>query len=247
MKKILLPVAVVVVMMAVCTVLQGRWSERWGAPATPLLNEWTSRLDQVPLEFGDWEGQEVAGNPEQLKASGAVGGVGRAYKNRETGETVSVFLVCGTSRKVTAHTPDKCYVAAGFRMGPINPDTVELDAGNTDVAQFFTAPFQKNEEIESQRIRILWGWSADGKWIAPGTGTTHKIPLSRYPALFKLYVFGDCKEMEQSVQETACDEFVRDFIPVLNQVLFHASPPTDISSPAAPAAPAAPAESATPG
>ncbi|MBX3415393.1 MAG: exosortase-associated EpsI family protein [Pirellulales bacterium] len=240
MKKFILPVAVVIVMMAACTVLQGRWSERWGAPATPQLNDWTARLQQVPLEFGDWEGQEVAGNPEQLKASGAVGGVGRAYKNRETGDTVSVFLVCGTSRKVTAHTPDKCYVAAGFRMGPINPDTVELDAGSASAAQFFTAPFQKNEEIESQRIRILWGWSADGDWIAPGTGTTHKIALSRYPALFKLYVFGDCKTMEQSVHETACDEFVRDFIPVLNEVLFDTPATADAAAPANPAANASP-------
>jgi len=230
MKKAALPIAVVVLLMAVCTVLQGRWSERWGSPVSPLLDEWTSRLDQVPLEFGNWEGHEVSGNPEQLKASGAVGGVGRAYKNRETGEAVSVFLVCGTSRKVTAHTPDKCYVAAGYRMG-VSPETVELEAGETDTAQFFTAPFQKTEQVESQRLRILWAWSADGEWMAPGTGTTHKIALSKYPALFKLYVFGDCKEMEQSVQETACDEFIKDFMPVLNQALFQADS-ADASAPA---------------
>lgn len=223
MKNAILPVSVVVVMMAVCTVLQGRWSERWGSPVSPTLDEWTSRLDQVPLEFGDWKGQEVTGNPEQLKASGAVGGVGRAYKNRETGDAVSVFLVCGTSRKVTAHTPDKCYVAAGFRMGVESPETVNLEAGASQQAQFFTAPFQKSEQIESQRLRILWAWSADGKWIAPGTGTTHKIALAQYPALYKLYVFSDCKEMDQSVQQTACDEFVKDFMPVLNKVLFPSS------------------------
>jgi Protein of unknown function (DUF3485) len=239
MKKAAVPIAVVVMLMAVCTVLQGRWSERWGTPVTPMLEEWTSRLDQVPLDFGDWEGQEVAGNPEQLKASGAVGGVGRAYKNRETGDAVSVFLVCGTSRKVTAHAPDKCYVAAGYRMGSVNPSTVEMDAGDANVAQFFTAPFEKSEQIESQRLRILWAWSADGNWIAPGSDTTFKIALAQYPALFKLYVFGDCKDLEQSVQETACDEFVKEFMPVLNKALFPAGPANEVAAPDAPGEPAA--------
>lgn len=212
-------IAVTVVSMAICAYVQGSWSERWGTPATEQLIEWTARLENIPNSFGNWQGQAIEANEQELKASGARGAAGRAYKNKETGEVVSVFLVCGTARRVSTHTPDKCYVSHGFRMDR-NPTTYEIPLEDGTTAKFFTAPFNKSDTISTTRLRILWTWSPDGNWIAPGNSATVKFQLSQYKTLFKLYVISETSSMDQPVHQTPCERFLQEFLPELNEVLF---------------------------
>lgn len=210
--------SVAVVAMIVGGYLQGIWSERWGEPMTAQIQEWSQRLDELPMTLGNWEGQRIEANQQELEASGARGAAGVAYRNRETGEIVTVFLVCGTARRISTHTPDKCYVSHGFRMDK-NPTTYEIDT-QAGPAQFFTAPFNKRDAVSTTRLRILWSWSPDGNWIAPGTASTHKMALSKYKALYKLYVITEVNSMDQRVDETAAYHFVQNYLPTLNEHLF---------------------------
>ena len=206
---------------------------RLGRPHDRPDQAWSRRLDNLPATVGDWDGTRIQANEQELKASGARGAGGIAYRNRETGEVVSVFLVCGTARRVSTHTPDKCYVSHGFRMDK-NPTSYEIET-SAGKAQFFTAPFNKSDTISTTRLRILWSWSPDGSWIAPGTASTHKMALSKYNALFKLYVITEVNSMDQRVDETAAYRFIQEYLPELNELLFTPSAPTGPETAVAPA------------
>jgi len=218
-----LPIAVAVIVMVLTAWVQGRWSERWGTPvSSEEVEQWVSRMDNIPLEIGDWVGHELERDEEQFKASKASGSMSRQYEIPGSGRSVHVSLMCGTARNVAIHTPDKCYVAAGFNMVS-QPEKFILQTEDS-AAEFFTTAFTK-EEIESglSRMRIFWSWNADGRhWIAPGGHVTAKVPLSRHRMLYKLYIVTAIPSVSQSASENPYRDFIEQLLPVLNQAL---SPP----------------------
>ena len=156
-------------------------------------------------------------NEEQFKESMCNGVVSRLYRHAVTGDEVSVFLVSGKSYHITIHTPDWCYVAAGFEMrrNPINysvecPDVVE----NPD---FRTAVFYKDTPTETNRLRILWSYTEDGRWTSPKLA---KQLFGHKPALYKVYLITSIGESAPSMSEEPSVEFAKVFIPTINKVLF---------------------------
>ena len=82
------------------------------------------RLDAMPLELGEWDG-EVGEVKAGEAGAGVAGCIKRRYVHRKTGAVVSLFLVCGRPGPVSIHTPEVCYGASGFLVG--NKSAVELD------------------------------------------------------------------------------------------------------------------------
>ena len=111
-----LPVALAVAVIGVCTVFQGQFSDRWSSGVSQDLKTLAASFESVPRVIGDWVSEETPTNAKQLELASAHNCISRQYHNTKTGKRVSVFMICGLSRHVGAHTPDACYVGAGFDM-----------------------------------------------------------------------------------------------------------------------------------
>ena len=115
-KKQTIVLTLVAVVAVLGTYVHGRITDRWSHEVTQRLANFTARLDGVPSEFGDWVSQDIPLNAEEFKASNCQGAVQRAYKNTVTDQVITVFLVSGKGYHVTIHTPEQCYVGAGYTM-----------------------------------------------------------------------------------------------------------------------------------
>ena len=198
---------------------QGRLCDRWTLETSEQLESFTKRLDGVPIVIGDWEATEVAVDQEEFEASHCQGVVSRAYRHSVTGQVVNVYLVSGKAYHVTIHTPDWCYVAAGFEMQD-DPANYSVKCRDLPVdPDFLTTLFYKETPTETNRLRILWSYSYDGRWRAPKLA---KQLLARKPALYKVYLISEIHDRTDppDLAEDASVLFAKEFIPAINQVLF---------------------------
>jgi len=226
----MVPFSAALVLIVLLAVVQGRWSDRWGDPGAD-ARKVAVRLQDIPLNVGNWEGSDSEADLRELEAAGAVGHVTRVYRNKVTGTAVSLYLICGHSRDISVHTPDRCYPAAGFEKLARPSEFKLTDAGAA--AEFQTTTFRKEETEGIRHVRVFWTWSEDGQWTAP---TAARRAFAGVPALFKLYFIGNADRAGRPLEETAPISFAREALPVINDALFSAPPdaetPTTAGSPA---------------
>ncbi len=194
--------------------------DRWGEP-TIKAEQLAERFSNVPMEIGDWVGQDMPVDEVTRKTAGAVGYVSRVYKNPVTEQYVELWLIVGHSRDITRHTPDICRVSQGYR--PVSTQLrhpVKLDNGET--AEFFTAKYEKEDEIDRYIDRVFWTFNhpEKNKWEAPaGTqGPRWHYGLSR--ALYKLYFTSRVDHDEQTIQDSVALEFAELMLPAIDAALF---------------------------
>ena len=213
-----LPFAVVMIVLAVGTLIEGKYSDRWGRKSSAKLDAFTERLNQVPMEVGDWIGQEDQIDLKDFQASNCTGCVSRTYTNRE-GQQVNVYLVSGSARHVTIHTPDWCYVGAGFVMEHEPQQyTLEDVPDVISAPEFLTTRFLKEETLQTHRLRIFWSFSDDGKWIGP---RMPKPAFAGRSAMYKIYLITKLDgTMSMEVDDNPTLDFARQFFPVANKILF---------------------------
>ncbi len=83
-------------------------------------------LANVPLEIGDWIGQDVALDPRIVRAADVDDYINRIYRRRGRSDTVGLYVSCGGKvRDLMPHRPEVCYPAAGWVLR--DSQTVELD------------------------------------------------------------------------------------------------------------------------
>lgn len=228
------PIAVAVVLMIGVAVVQGYWTDRWGKFDSGEVVRRTEALKHVPLEFGTWKGVDTELDQQQLKVAKVSGVVQRTYTNTKNGMEVSIYLATGKARNISVHTPDKCYEAAGFRMAE-DALPVEFKYGDPPrEASSYMAHFRKEEQHGPPlHLHIYWTWNADNQWEAPGAP---KIKFAKYPALYKLYVIRQLHGADSNLKEDPSITFLKDFLPVLDQVLYEPSSAQPASPPAKTAA-----------
>lgn len=211
------PVALAVLVLIVGAAIHGALTDRFGMTRSQQLEAFTARLGNVPETIGPWESVESEVDPEQLQVAQVTGHCARTYRHRETGDVVNVFLVCGTSRHITLHTPDKCYQAAGFVMEG-QPHALSVDVGLAAPVEFATSRFYKEEAGGLQQIEILWSFSDDGRWQGPRWART---ALAGHDAMYKIYLIQPINEAHgDSSGESPIVRFAKDAFPTLQQVLF---------------------------
>ena len=221
--------------------MNGYWTDRWGTSyADEQIQDYVEHLKTVPMNFGDWEGsdQPVTDDSEmQLKAAHIAHAVQRTYRNTKTDEVVSVFLACGPQRHLAIHTPNSCFVAAGYDMAnekPLQfPIDIEDQSGGQEPKQteFYTVRFRKDETAGSQYIRVFWSWNAGEGWMAPDWP---KVTFAWKKALYKLYVMGNVEKVGDDLKDDPRVQFIRDFIPVVDEHLgLPAGPVEETAVPAA--------------
>src|SRR4051794_16990520 len=99
------------VVVAASGVVHGIWTDRW-ALNSETLDAAAKRLAGVPAVLGKWEGSDIAMNTDPRLGLSAV--LARRYANQETGKVVTIYLACGRPGPICVHSPDVCYVGAGY-------------------------------------------------------------------------------------------------------------------------------------
>jgi hypothetical protein len=221
MQRFIIPVVVAVVLIAGQAYLQGLWTDRWGRPpVSEELQTFIERLNHVPTAFGEWESVESPISQRELDASGSLNCYSRRFTNRsDPSKVVDIFLVCGESVDICSHTPDQCYPLSGFQEAE-DAQTFSIDCGSSGktTADFLTNRFRKSFSILPQDLRIFWTFSGDGQWVAP---SVPKYSLMHYSALYKLYANTSLQgDSRTRPEDSAAVPFLKEFIPLLNSVLF---------------------------
>ena len=211
----LAPVFVALGLMLGAGLLHGRWTGRWAASSA--LRAAVQRLAALPRTVGDWEGRDGTVDSESLEMAEIAGYVVRHYRDRRTGRSVSVLLVCGRPGPIAVHSPEVCYGGSGYTtIG--SRKRVSLGNGASAHDAFWAIELEKPAAVEPDRLRILYGWSADGQWNATDRP---RYEFAGSDVLFKLYVI---RHREGGADDAANDvpeqQFLEQFLPVLRETVF---------------------------
>lgn len=221
MQRFIVPVVVAVVLIAGQAYLQGIWTGRWSQQdVSKELQAHIDRIKRIPTTFGDWDSIEAPMTQRELDASGSLSAFSRQFQSKsDPSKVVSVFVVCGLSRDITAHTPDQCYPLSGFEEVE-DPQAYDIEFGtdHKNAMEFRTNRFKKAHSIMPQDLRIFWSFSGDGKWESP---SIPKFSLAHFPALYKIYVNTSVRGATSTrADDSAAVKFLKDFMPILNSTLF---------------------------
>jgi hypothetical protein len=196
------------VALVICGIVHGYWTDRWAPPVE--VTEAAERLNALPLKLGVWEGEVEPVKPGEAGA-GVAGCIRRRYIHRQTGETISLFLVCGRPGPVSIHTPDVCYGANGFLVH--TPSRYEFGPGDS----MWKADATRTSATEEIHLRLYWGWNDGSVWRA---ATDPRVEFAHRPVLYKLYVVRELSGSDASRRGEPCEEFLHTLLPVLRKVLF---------------------------
>jgi hypothetical protein len=200
--------------------VHGFWTDRWSrAPETAAA---AARLSTLPLDLGDWQGEEVEVKASEV-APGVAGCLQRRYTDARRGVTVLVALVCGRPGPVATHTPEVCYGASGYMVGDKRAVTVEGAPG----AQFWTSDAVRSRVADETKLRIYWAWN-DGQGWKASRDARIEFPRHRHPVLHKLYVLRDIGGPGEAPgaggKDEPCEAFLQVLLPALQEKLFAAGP-----------------------
>lgn len=198
------------VLLLACGLVHGVWTERWVKGAAP--EEAARRMEQLPLELGEWQGTASKVKPQQA-GDGVAGALQRHYVHRNGRTSITIFLVCGRPGPVSIHTPEACYDAAGYTLN--SKQKVALEASQ---ATFWRADAFRVKATEETHQRMYWGWNAGQGWTAADDS---RLQFAHYPVLYKLYVLRELNGLgEPRTGHEDCEDFLQVLLPALEKTLF---------------------------
>ncbi len=210
-----LPLVAAIALVVFSGVAQGLWTHRWTASRE--LESAVARLDRIPRNVGDWEGQDQVLDREQLKEARISGHLMRRYRSRRDGSVVTVLLVCGPTGPIAVHTPDICYRGVGYELDADPERVVVRPGGGGSPADFWCADFRKQNALLPLGLRIYWAWATADIWKAPDNP---RLTFAGRPALYKLYVICEMADLRTSTERRDPGlEFIRAFLPALEKAL----------------------------
>jgi hypothetical protein len=232
MNQILSLVAAAVILIG-GAYMQGSWTDRWVYERPEEVDEWVQRLDDIPLTIGDWQGDIGESDERQLQVAKAAGGTAITFKNQRNDKSVSVFIVCGRGRYVASHTPDKCYPAAGYNMGPSpQPYQITIDEyeeADKPMPEFYTTRFSKESPEHAEHLRIFWAWNDGESWRAPSDAG---MAYANDTVAYKMYVISQMRDAGEMIEESQAQEFIEEAMPILDATLFPAGMAAGVTAPA---------------
>lgn len=220
----ILPFIVASVIVCSGTYVNGIFTDRFGETDSELLDTFTEQVPKLPLKIGAWEGRDQVIPDKEFALTNCTAYVSRPYRNRNTGEMVSVYVVSGTARHITIHSPDWCYQGAGYKMETRRPEQTVIDCENNELLpkdpEFLTSSFRKSNPTDPTLdlvLRIFWTYSDNGEWLGPGWA---KKTFAGKPAMYKIYVISDVTGGDPSIDASPAQTFVKDALDTFNGVLF---------------------------
>ena len=208
----LVPFFLALPIVVASAIWQGGKTERWGK--FPELDACAARIDKIPLEIGggEWKGTLGPKMEESIrKYAGAVGDTQILYTNSK-GQKVILLVVCGRLMDVWNHRPDRCYPAHGYKEETDHREQ-KLTDGNDVSCTFQTSIYVKDQA----RVRVYWGWSSDGKWVAPDD---IRQDFMRTDPIFKIQVESAVTQDNAPANSGPAVDFIRVLLPELNRTLF---------------------------
>lgn len=215
------PMVVAIVLIGSLTYFQGQWSHRWSA-AVADSRVLAARIGDVPLNVGLWEGTDEEVTADVIKVSGAAGHLSRTYKNKETGDRVKVWLICGRPSDMIIHNPQICYPGQGYRqLGSKLTRVFETKkyASTKEelTSEFFTAVFRKESHHAAVSDRVYWAFASGPEWKAP---LSTRLAFPGVTSLYKLYFTYQVTGSVKMTDRDPAVKFGEVFIPVVNEALF---------------------------
>lgn len=171
--------------LVVAGVVAGVLTNRWGATEDDRVV--MERLARIPTTVGPWVGtDDPKDDPtmqKMMKVVSAIDWLSREYRNRKTGERLTVLIMYGPAGPLADHTPDVCNTSQGFQLvGSRSRQAFDLPGGGT--ASLWSARYAK-PGVSPIAYQVSWAWGTDGNWSA--SSDPHKEFVTRR-AIFKLYV-----------------------------------------------------------
>ncbi len=210
----LVPFGIVLLTVLASGAAAGLYTGRWGHSRT--VQSAVTRLDRVPLALGaDWDVYEGRKLSEAEIALAEIDGyLARKYVHRRTGTIVTVLLLCGRPGPISVHTPEICYVGAGYAQ---TGSTKGYTAPTDSPCHFQVRDFRKTNVATPTMLRVFLSWGNSGEWSVPANP---RIAFARKSYLYKLYVVHELTKDNESVEEDPAAELVKELIPQLQDKLF---------------------------
>jgi hypothetical protein len=196
-------------------VAHGFWSGRWSR-SRALVGR-VAALRNVPPKVGEWVGEDSELDRRTLEHADIAGYVLRRYRNPRDGAAATVLLVCGRPGPIAVHTPEACYGGIGYEaQGP--RERHQVPAGGGAPGEVWSVVMGKSGPLGSERLKILYAWTADGTWHA---SAAPRVDFAGAPALYKLYVvYPVAAAGEGPPLEEAHRQFLAQLLPALRDALF---------------------------
>jgi hypothetical protein len=196
--------------------VHGAWTNRWGP--SPQMAALAARLESVPMTIGDWTATPFELGVRERKMAGAEAYLARQYTNPGRGVTVSVLLVGGLPGKISTHTPEVCYTAAGYDLG--TPVAYDRRYGPDGLRANFRTARAIRSGANPDALRIFWTWHGPTGWAAP---EEPRLTFASESLLCKLYVVRKTGRAAVDPGRDPCNEFFDLLLPILDRTVFAAS------------------------
>ena len=134
---------------------------RLSAPADTMPID-PEALQELPLQIGDWTGQEVPLDEAIVRATDTDAHINRRYSRKSGLESMLLYIASGVkARDLMPHRPEVCYTGAGWTL--TSRQSVDLASSNEmklpcNILQFSRGTFDKS------RVIVLDYYLVDGQY-----------------------------------------------------------------------------------
>jgi hypothetical protein len=195
----------------------GRFSHRWGTP-TDLVAA-GKQIAAIPNDFGDWELQNSQSlEPYAVEMLQCVGNTRRIYRNRRSGQIVTMFVIVGPAGPTSVHTPEICYSSRDYDIA--EPRARFSPRESQQPEDSFWGLTMRGKDLRADLLRVAYAWNSGDGWRAP---EQPRFTFGSQPLLYKLQVAGTLSPQAKLGENDPCRSFLQDFLPVLDSALFQPS------------------------
>ena len=126
---------------------------------TPISQE---TLDRLPMQIGDWTGQEVPLDVTVVRATDTDAHLSRRYLGHGAAENAWLYVACGVkARDLMPHRPEVCYTGAGWTLMDGRDMELSLDDGAKLPCNFMR--FSRGL-LSKEKVAVLYYYIVDGEY-----------------------------------------------------------------------------------
>jgi EpsI family protein len=125
----------------------------------PLSQE---ELDRLPLQIGDWTGQDVPLDEAIVRATDTDAHVNRSYSRQNSPESVGLYIAYGVKvRDLAPHRPEVCYTGGGWTL--TDRRSTDLSLSNEMKLPCNVLQFSRGS-LNKQGVVVLDYYIVDGQY-----------------------------------------------------------------------------------
>ena len=179
-------------------ILQGDLTKRWKSQDNHSLVP----LASIPAVFGPWEMKTDLEITEQVdELLEAKDWLNRTYRNRDTGEVVSLAIVAGSHGPISVHVPEICYSSKNYQERESRKSVPLADNS------FWRLVFE-TKNVHQAPMAVWYAWSTGDAWES---SASPRHEFAGVPVLYKIQLSGIIPA-EGGGERDPCEEFLNDFL-----------------------------------